>query len=62
MRLAFIFAKNLMMAERKSSANYWVRFLLWTAYLVILIIVYPQLLWTAFPGIFTNFVLAMDLM
>ncbi len=50
------------MAERKSSSNYWLRFFGWMVVLVLLIVFYPQLLWMAFPGIVTNFALAMNLM
>lgn len=50
------------MAEHKSSANYWLRFVGWLIVLVLFIIFYPQLLWMSFPGIVTNFVLALDLM
>ncbi|MFT4154037.1 hypothetical protein [Parafilimonas sp.] len=50
------------MAERKSSGNYWLRFLGWIVVLILFIVFYPQLLWMALPGIVTNFVLALDLM
>jgi hypothetical protein len=50
------------MAERKSSRSYWLRMIGWLIYLVALIIFYPQLLWTALPGIVTNFALAMNIM
>jgi len=50
------------MAERKSSANYWLRFAGWLIYLVVIVIFYPQFLWTAFPGLITNFALALNLM
>jgi hypothetical protein len=50
------------MTQRKSSANYWLRFTGWMIYLIVMIIVYPQFLWTALPGIVTNFALAMDIM
>jgi hypothetical protein len=50
------------MAERKSSANYWLRFLGWMGFLVLLLIFYPQLLWMALPGIVTNFALALNIM
>jgi len=50
------------MAQRKSSGTYWLRFIGWLVVLIAFIVFYPQLLWVAFPGIFTNFVLALDLM
>jgi len=57
-----IFAKTTRMATRKSSSNYWIRFLLWIGVLILLIVFYPQLLWMALPGIVTNFALALNIM
>ena len=54
--------KIIIMAERKSSANYWLRFTAWVIVFILFIVFYPQFLWIALPGIVTNFALALDLM
>jgi hypothetical protein len=50
------------MQERKSSSKYWIYFFMWVGILILFIIFYPQFLWMSFPGIVTNFALALDIM
>ena len=60
--LAFIFAETQLMEQRKSTSKYWMLMFFWIGVLILLIVFYPELLWISFPGIFTNFVLALNLM
>jgi hypothetical protein len=48
--------------EQKSTTKYWLYFLMWVIILIVLIFVYPGFLWMAFPGIVTNFALALNIM
>ncbi|HVX26587.1 MAG TPA: hypothetical protein VHB70_09615 [Parafilimonas sp.] len=50
------------MPGKKSSAKYWLYLLMWIVILIVIIIVYPGFLWMAFPGIVTNFALALNIM
>jgi len=50
------------MDQRKSTSKYWMLTFIWIGILILFIIFYPELLWISFPGIFTNFVLALGLM
>jgi hypothetical protein len=48
--------------EKKSTTKYWLYFFMWVVILIVLIFVYPGFLWMAFPGIVTNFALALNIM
>ncbi len=50
------------MAERKSTTKYWLYFFMWIVILCLFIVFYRGFIWMTFPGIVTNFVLALDLM
>ncbi len=48
--------------ERSASRKYWLYLLMWLVILILLIVFYPGFLWMAFPGIVTNFALALNIM
>lgn len=50
------------MAQQTSTNKYWLYFLMWVVILILLVIFYRGFLWMAFPGIVTNFALALNLM
>ena len=50
------------MQEQKSSTKYWLYFFMWIGVLILFILFYPGFLWMAFPGIVTNFALALNIM
>lgn len=50
------------MEAKQSTAKYWVRFVLWTIILVVLIVFMRQFFWLALPGVLTSFAQAMDIM
>jgi hypothetical protein len=54
--------KNTAMEERRASTKYWLYLLMWVVILILLIFIYPGFLWMAFPGIVTNFALALNIM
>jgi hypothetical protein len=54
--------KTKAMEERSTTTKYWLYLVMWIVILILLIIVYPGFLWMAFPGIVTNFALALNIM
>jgi hypothetical protein len=50
------------METKKSTAKYWVYFVIWTAILITLMFVLRQFFWLALPGVCTSFAKAMDIM
>ena len=58
-----IFAKiNCMTEAKKSTAKYWVSFVIWTAIMIGLIVFMRQYFWLALPGVLTSFAQGMDIM
>lgn len=50
------------MEAKRSTAKYWMLFVLWLVILVVLMIFMRQFFWLALPGVVTYFALAMDIM
>ena len=50
------------MEAKKSTAKYWLSFVIWTAIMIGLIIFMRQFFWLALPGVLTSFAQAMDIM
>jgi hypothetical protein len=51
-----------MQEQKSSSTKYWLYLLMWVVVLILFIIFYPGFLWMSFPGIVTNFALALNIM
>jgi hypothetical protein len=51
-----------MQEQKSSSRKYWLYFFMWLGVLALFLIFYPQFLWMSFPGIVTNFALALNIM
>jgi hypothetical protein len=50
------------MEQQQSTTKYWLYFLMWVIILFLLIFFYRGFIWMAFPGIVTNFSLALNIM
>ncbi len=50
------------MEAKKSTAKYWISFVIWTGILIALMVFMRQFFWLALPGVLTSFCQGMDIM